>query len=352
MKQPLRHTLLAPQLTEILLRRIWLGQYAPGSRLPSVRELQREFQRGRHSVEAAVRALADSGWLKVHPGRTPLVTARRRPGVYRIAFCISDGVCDTVDFGYEESPRSWLYLDAVRRALRERRQACAALARSDDWNHAAGFVDGIVRFDFGETPDRSPGLDFSVPVMTVRAAGRECDEPDTICVDRDAAVDKAAYYLISHGVRTVISLQRGNDALHTEREGRLRGILRDYSFEPVVFQVGATGDILEKCAAAPLERLLRKNPALPLGIFAQGDLLARGSARIAAARGWKFKKDVVVIGCTGLTEAAHWQPAITSITSPFAELGECAAQTILERLRSGVPQPPRRVTGKFIIRET
>jgi len=350
MKNTLKHIRLAPLLAEEILKRIWSGRYPAGTRLASIRELRKEFPVGKHSLESAVAMLACNGYLKRHAGRTPLIRMDRRSGVYRIAMC-DFRMPERRTVRYETSPRSWLFKDAVAQALRRRNCHCVSIGSPEELQAVAPVVDGLIQFIFIDRPV-PPICGFAAPVLTVKNTVEEPLTANTLYTERDQALEKAAYYMISHGIRSLVSLQRGSDPLHNEREKHLRRILRNFGWSGNPVQTLATGEVMEKNAVGPLRAFLHKKPPLPLGVLAQGDLLARGAAGLAVEMGLRLKKDIVIIGCTGIPEAADWRPAVTSLTSPFQAMGKCAAEGILRLIAGEKELPPRIVHGQLLIRET
>ena len=350
MKKSLKHIRLAPQLYEELLRRIWCGDYPAGTQLESVSKLTELLGVGKHSVEAAVDMLAADGYLKKHPGRAPLIVMPQRKGVLHLA-ATGMNTSGELQMYYEKSPRRYLFKDSVLRALRKNNCHCTSIYDRQTLQKALPVLDGIVHFQFLDKP-HNPAPQVGLPVLTVKNMLEEVLQPNTVYTDRDQAVEKTAYYMISYGVKSVLSLQRGNDVLHNEREKLLQKIMDGFGRSDLFYHTAITQGVGEKHAAAPLKAFLEKDPRRPIGVLAQGDLLARGCAQTALECGLQLKKDIIIVGCTGLPEAASWHPAVSSLTSPFASLGKCAAESVIKLIRSKQDLEPQIIYGQLIIRET
>lgn len=350
MKNALKHILLPPQIYEELLRRIWSAEYPVHTQLPSVSKLTAEFNVGKHSIEEAVAMLANDGYLKRHRGRAPLIVMPAGKKILRLA---ATGMNTTAEsqMDYVRSPRRWLFKESVLQGLRQHNCHCAGVFDRSTLEKTRPMLDGIIHFEFLDKP-HNPAPELGIPVLTVKNMLENELRPNTVYTDRDRAVEKSAYYLISHGIKSILSLQRGNDVLHNEREKLLLRTLADSGSQDIPLYSAVTEGIREKNAVAPLKAFLAQKPELPVGILAQGDLLAKGAAQTALDCGLQLKKDIVIIGCTGLPEAANWHPAVTSLTSPFSELGKRAAETIIKLIETGQDQPPQIVYGQLIIRET
>lgn len=74
----------AERAFEGLLRRVAVGQWVAGRRLPPVRELEREFGVSHMTMLAALRLAADQGLVAVHPRRPVVVLAGAREQARRL----------------------------------------------------------------------------------------------------------------------------------------------------------------------------------------------------------------------------------------------------------------------------
>ncbi|WP_460396517.1 substrate-binding domain-containing protein [Actinophytocola sediminis] len=78
-------------------------------------------------------------------------------------------------------------------------------------------------------------------------------------------------------------------------------------------------------------------------VVACSDFLAADALRALSERGVRVPEDVAVIGVNDSPEATLVDPPLTSVSMPFAELGELAVETMVSRLRGSaaarVPAP-------------
>jgi LacI family transcriptional regulator len=77
-------------------------------------------------------------------------------------------------------------------------------------------------------------------------------------------------------------------------------------------------------------------------IAAANDLLALGCYDVFAERGVRCPEEISVVGFNDMPFAARFQPPLTTIHIPHYEIGQAAAQLMLERLQDG-DSPPREV---------
>ncbi len=88
-------------------------------------------------------------------------------------------------------------------------------------------------------------------------------------------------------------------------------------------------------------------------VAAANDLLALGCYDVFAERGVPCPEEISVIGFNDMPFAARFQPPLTTIHIPHYDIGQAAAQLMLERLRDG-DSPPReiRLEPSLIVRDS
>lgn len=70
----------------------------------------------------------------------------------------------------------------------------------------------------------------------------------------------------------------------------------------------------------------------PTAIFAFNDLMAFGALQALAERGIRVPHDVAVLGFDGIPLSEYTTPALTTVRQPLAEMGETAAELLLQRI--------------------
>jgi LacI family transcriptional regulator len=82
----------------------------------------------------------------------------------------------------------------------------------------------------------------------------------------------------------------------------------------------------------------------PRGIYASGDFLALGAARLTREMGLKIPEQVAVVGSTGLHVAAYASPPLSVLQVPMEQMGREAARMLMQMSRNG----ERRIEGRFV----
>jgi DNA-binding LacI/PurR family transcriptional regulator len=96
-----------------------------------------------------------------------------------------------------------------------------------------------------------------------------------------------------------------------------------------------------------------KIPQPPTAIFAANDFMALGAIYAIQDAGLNVPKDIAVVGYDDRDFASFSKPTITTVCPPSYEMGQLAAQLILNRLENQIEiKDPIRVQGKLTIRES
>jgi len=83
-------------------------------------------------------------------------------------------------------------------------------------------------------------------------------------------------------------------------------------------------------------------------------MMGVGALRAAAERGISVPKDCSIIGFDDIELSRYTYPALSTVGQSVRELGELAAQTLIDRIAGNVPASTRRrvVTPHMILRES
>lgn len=104
------------------------------------------------------------------------------------------------------------------------------------------------------------------------------------------------------------------------------------------------------------QQLFQDRREHPTALVCAGDEMAAVAMRTLSRLGLRVPKDVSVVGYSGFAFAALLNPALTTISQPFKEMGTVAARILLKRLQEGpaVKDLPSKVVlpTDLIIRES
>jgi DNA-binding LacI/PurR family transcriptional regulator len=201
---------------------------------------------------------------------------------------------------------------------------------------AAGFI-VVPTQDHGAYEEvQAAGL----PVVTLdRAAPRlKCDH---VAVNNHEGALSAVHHLLALGHRR-IAFVGGPPQVSVARE-RLAGYEQALREAGVPFDrtLVRAGDFQQAGGRAATEALLELEPR-PDALFVANNLMTLGALEALHERGLRIPGDVALLGFDDMPWATSLQPPLSAVAQPTFELGVCAAQLLLARLRDP-DRPFRRV---------
>lgn len=202
-------------------------------------------------------------------------------------------------------------------------------------------IDGVVLIGFDH--DSIP-LEMlaqrGVPAITAWNYRQDSELP---CVGADnyAAGEKVSEYLLNLGHRDIallfpdtISNDRARDRL-----GGARDALKKHGIELSENRLAvAPYDIGDAKAVA--RALLENHP--PTAVVCGNDIIAQGVIYACQALGIRIPDELSIIGIGDFRGSAHMEPGLTTLRLPARQIGQYAADTILEMSLSGLPPAEKR----------
>lgn len=353
-----------------LRARIQRGSYLQGAWLPTERELAAEFGVARAVVRAAIDALSDEGRVVRETGRRPWVADRCEPALGRSS---AQGLRYIAAILPQHSsfPSSLALLRGINLALRaesaplvtvafdnyghsphvEEELAALRWARSDD---CAGVV--LWPMDARETlPQVAAVRDAGTPVVFVDRFAPGWDA-DFVGVENRMAARQVVQHLLALGHARVAFIGGDEIVFTTTTRDRLRG------YQEALKECGLADPALiylmnpiERPASKAIDTLLSlKRP--PTAIFANNDAIAYWVLRDLESQGIRVPQDVSLVGFDDADRFALSPARLTSIHQPFEEMGQRAAELVLERLQAGerasAPWQHLLLPAPLVVRET
>ncbi len=162
----------------------------------------------------------------------------------------------------------------------------------------------------------------------------------------------ATQHLIECGHTRIGCIARPSDLSHSQQ--RIRGYLKaleDHALAIDESLIVRSGYRPEAGRLAALE-LIQHSPR-PTAIFAYNDFMAIGALRAAYEQGLRVPEDLAVVGFDDIPQAAMACPSLTSVSPPKSELGERAAQMLIELIDGKTPDRTEIVLDvELIVRES
>lgn len=199
-----------------------------------------------------------------------------------------------------------------------------------DWARQ-GRVDGVIGVFFTlRAGDFRPLVEAGVPVVRIESSRKQGGEVavDDIFVDSRAAACAATQYLINKGHRR-IAMIAGRRGPQSYRVDGYRAALAQQNLKECVV---VDEEFSELGGIRAAEAILASGYD-PTAIFAANDLMAIGVMQILRERGLAIPNDVAVVGFDDISAAKLVTPSLTTVAQFQWEMGEQAAQTLMERLK-------------------
>ena len=340
--------------------KITRGEWAVGSRLPSIRDLASSYGVSVNTIQNAFRELEGSNLVERHPRRGGFVKAsggESAKSAQAVSMAVIGGFSTSFAFATEDH---WL-AGIIRGFNQEVAEAGFHLSMLSYGDEGPAMVEPVLAHVNNLGPQVAGAMCFlrsgCQPLLD------ELDRRDIPWVTINRASEHALHNFVAHEIFAGARLMGGcfarmniqriavlSDPLETGRSAgdKLFGCIRGY-----VESGGSVGNVEfvsteahteqagHAAMAAHLDRTGGKPPQV---VLCAGDLLAFGGIRACRERGLRVPDDVGFIGTTGLHAAEYFTPSLTVLEAPMQRMGHEVARMLLEMSREGV----RRMAGRFV----
>jgi LacI family transcriptional regulator len=194
-------------------------------------------------------------------------------------------------------------------------------------------VDGLLVSLAYDTTDLSHFDIFSKKNIPVIFFDRVIDNPyyTNILIDNRKAAKQATEHLISQGCKRIVHVT-ASSRLNVYEE-RLKGYKEALTAHKIKFDKKnvITGNLSLKAGEAAAKLILKMKP-LPDGIFVANDNCAVGCMLALKQVGIRIPEDIAFVGFNNDPVSKVVEPNLTTINYPGYEMGEVAAQTLINHL--------------------
>lgn len=196
-------------------------------------------------------------------------------------------------------------------------------------------VDGIIVLT-GRLSDAA--LAATARELPVVVTGRTLQAPGLASLDFDnfEGARLATHHLLALGHRRIAFIS--GDLKHPDGQERLRGYRAALEAAGLPYEPGLVmpGNFTEASGLAAVERLIDGGEPFT-AIFAANDQMAFGAGLGLYRRRLRVPDDVSLVGYDDLLVSVYAIPPLTTVHHPVHELGQCAAQAMLELLAGRMP---------------
>jgi DNA-binding LacI/PurR family transcriptional regulator len=344
------------QVRRILEQTIRSGKYGPGARLPGEREIARELNVSQMTVNRALLALVQDGWLHREVGNGTFVREDFRPPLpttLRIGFVApirSDHILNDHYLG--------ALFRGIQRAVVNESISLSLLEAPEDglWDRlSAAEMDGFLIAAISERgiPDLLR-LDRAGIRAVVIGVSWEALSLPFVDSDNYSGTEAAVRHLIQQGHRHIAGAFAYMGSCHTQhRLQAFRDTLKDHGIplpEEHVLTFENTAFLAKAIEPRVLDVLQHAEP--PTAFFCGGFDLAVEAMAAIRQFGKQIPQDISLIGFDDQVGASLLTP-LTTVRQPLHTIGQMAMEKVLTWLRTGVrPNQADILPTELILRES
>ncbi|MBP1969299.1 GntR family transcriptional regulator of arabinose operon [Virgibacillus natechei] len=321
------------------------GTYTPHQKISSESELMKEFSVSRHTVRLAIGDLVTEGWLYKEQGSGTFCADRSKinnnqvvgnqKNIAIITTYISDYIFPSIIRGAESR-------------LSEEGYQVSIFSTNNDQNNERRILEKILSQKFDGVivePTKSgysnPNINYylnlerlSIPYIMINAYYDEL-EPISIVMDDEKGGFLQTDHLIKLGHENLIGFFKTDDTQGTKR---MKGFLKAHRKNKIAINPSniITYNTEEK-NTKPMDELKKvlavKNNAIT-GLVCYNDELAMKLLDILRTDNIQVPEDISIVGYDDSFLAEVSEVKLTTIEHPKSEMGEAAANTILDLIQS------------------
>lgn len=226
---------------------------------------------------------------------------------------------------------------------RERNQARLLVARG---------VESVVLVGAEHHPQTLEILSRAGVSQILTYTGTAGEASGAVGFDNYASGASAAKYLLELGHRRfgmIAGITRDNDRARLRRDGFVETVLAEGVSRDDVVVLEAPYSI--EAGGASMRSLMQTHPR-PTAVFCGSDILAVGAVKHCGAVGIGVPSAVSIIGFDNLEIAHVVEPELTTIDVPAREMGQMAAEAIIEFTQSQKKGLTKKLQTRLLIRQS
>ena len=333
------------QIKYILAQNILEGRYAEGEKIPSENELAEQFKVSRHTIIKALNELINEELICRRQGMGSFVVpakARRKNRIGVLVYHSDNPYYSKIIRGIEDyAKRHGFYIvlcNSEGDILKEESYIKGLLSDVDGFLISPSYMQG----------ELSPGVRLlmqeEIPFVIVSRlpSHKVAGSIDYVIPDDYEGGYKVTKHLIDSGYREILFMTVAGLHRQPEIQDRFLGYKKALSDEGIPFDERF---ILEAADTDPLHGYEKDGYQMagriasiterPLAVFSVGDSMAIGLMRGLRGKGIKVPQDIAICGFDDIDLAEQWGIELTTVRHPSAEMGEKAAEILLNSIEKG-----------------
>ena len=332
------------KVKQTIKSRIIDGTYMAHQKISSESEFMKEFGVSRHTVRLAIGDLVTKGWLYREQGSGTFCADRsniskdqitsNQKNIAIVTTYISDYIFPSIIRGAEARLSKEGYQVSIFSTNNEQEKERQILEKILTQN-----FDGVI-VEPTKSAYTNPNINYylnlerlSIPYIMINAYYDEL-EPISIVMDDEKGGFLQAEHLIKLGHRNIVGCFKTDDTQGTKR---MKGFLKAHRQNEIPINPSniITYNTEEKHIKPieTLERLLDGEDNGITGLVCYNDELAMGFLEVLRNGKRSVPEDISIVGYDDSVLAKISEVKLTSIVHPKSEMGEAAANTIIDLIR-------------------
>jgi len=334
---------LFTQVHDTLLSEFEAGEWIAGDVFPTVSELTKRFGVSSITIRRVLRDLTENGYLLTSQGARTTVADRRDPTQRsitlrrNIAIPFYAGAKHMLN--YARGPWTATLVTALQHELMDRGYSSSLLPFDvNDTAETLGIhednFDGLLVLAGSHTEDALWILSHNLPSVSIGKPNRPAPSNYVTASFYNGGADVAKLMQDKDIKKFLYLMHPGGTSIERMRGFQETLLINDVPSKYVDI-ILADGIEVEDGYRAVVD-FLKKNPFKErLGIFGAGDFLASGACRACHELGVSIPAQAIVIGGSGLPEAADYNPPLSSLCYPFEEVAVRAIDMLFRLMTTG-----------------
>lgn len=186
-------------------------------------------------------------------------------------------------------------------------------------------------------------MEHGIPIVFFNRPSNAVEAPRVVIDDALMAFFAVEHALYANGTKRErpLHLMGPNTLFNSEmRYKGYRDALVKHGIEPTAETVVPCRDISRECGFETMNTIL-DGDRIPDVVFCFNDPLAIGAMKAIKRRGYRIPEEIAVMGFTESQSALLTEPALSSVAQPVEQIGETAANMLLEKIQH--PDTPNRM---------
>lgn len=334
-------------LMEELKEEIISGRIQPGEKLPSENQFTVQYSLSRHTVRKALSLLEQEGYIEACHGKGTFCSEKMRHmkksrNIAVVTTYISDYIFPRLIQGIDNVLSEQGYSIILKNTGNSRQKEAKCLEELLQKD-----IDGlIIEPSKSQLSCRHPGLyenleKYQIPYIFIQGIYTEMKDKPHILMDDARGGYLVTKYLLEQGHRRITGFFKADDIQGIQRhKGYVRALQEaGIPYDPDLVVWFHTEDRRSKPSMMVKEMV--KTGSLPHGIVCYNDQIAVQVIEALEDCGLQVPKDISVTGYDNSLYAQRGT-GITTIAHPQEQLGEMAAELILEKI-NGVSEEDSKV---------